>query len=373
MPTFDRFSRREPRFVLQLVSVACAIIAPIACAGQPVTAASGKWLALSMDPGSPAACGITNAGAVALLELLGAGPGEQSALMKFGSLQNPRVVPNIDRAVGVAVAETFACAWNVRGEVWCWGANDSGQLGDSTLVSRAEPHRVHARVAAAHVGVSSDGYACLLSTEGRAYCWGSGRDGQLGQGRTDGPILVPTPVAGEHQFKSISVGPDSHVCAIDGNGAVWCWGDNGSGQVSASTTQGNVHMPTRIDAEQRFDQVASGNSFTCALSVGGQASCWGYNRDASLGVGDTAAHSSVQLVRTTEKFLSISAGFRWTCGTTSSLHLVCWGMSDEGHRVALPAPVPQGGGRLTEMAIGGRATCVLDRDGTIRCWTRARR
>ncbi len=382
-PAVEDCHQRESRLIRGLAAIACLIVAPIACAGQQIVSASGKWLALSMDPSSTAACGVTRAGAVACWSFGGSG-GERSDMLNPGSLQHPHVVARVNHAVGVAVAESFACAWTVTGEVWCWGANDAAQLGDSTHISRDEPRRVHTRVAAAQVGVSGDGFACLLSKEGRAYCWGSGLYGRIDPRTVNGGVVVPTPVAGEHQFKAISVGPDSHVCAVDRDAIVWCWGENGAGQVSATPTLGidslpestYIRVPVSVQPARRFTRIASGNSFTCALDVEGSASCWGNNGDASLGVGDTRAHTGVQSVRTDEKFVSIDAGFRWTCGTTSALRLVCWGLRDvgrpparESNHIALPTLVAQIGSP-SGVAIGGRASCVLDRVGTIRCWTR---
>jgi alpha-tubulin suppressor-like RCC1 family protein len=385
-PALEHCYRREPRLVRGLAAIAWLIVAPIACAGQQVVSASGKWLALSLDPSSTAACGATSAGAVACWSV-GGTAGERSELLNLGSLQHPHVVPKVNHAVGVAVAESFACAWTVIGEVWCWGTNDAAQLGDSTHVSRDEPRRVHTRVFAAQVGVSGDGFACLLSREGRAYCWGSGLYGRINPATVNGGVVVPTPVAGEHQFKAISVGSDSHVCAIDHDGIVWCWGENGAGQVSAAPTPGidsipestYIRVPVGVQPAHRFAHIASGNSFTCALDIEGATSCWGGNGDASLGVGDTKDHAGVQAVRTSEKFISIDAGFRWTCGTTSASRLVCWGLRDVrqnpvgSSRLALPTPFPQQRGSLSGIAIGGYGSCVLDRAGTIRCWNRASR
>ncbi len=382
-PPFERHSWRESRIVRRLVTIAFTIAAPIACGGQQIVISpTGNWRSLSMDPSSSAACGVTRAGSVACWSL-GGGLGERSEIMKFGSVQHPHVVQNIDGAVGVAVAETFACAWSARGEIWCWGANDAGQLGDSTLAWRAVPRRVHTRVAVARVGVSSDGYACLLSTERRAYCWGAAIDGQLGNGRTDtAAVLVPTVVAGDHRFSSLSVGPDSHVCGVDYDGVIWCWGENDYGQASATlqsitpTTGVSARVPVRVESKQRFKQVASGASFTCALDLAGGSTCWGYNHNASLGVGDTLDHAGLQRVRTDEKFVSIDAGFRLVCGTTMSLHLLCWGLSDvvsgSLKHIDLPTPVAQESS-LSGVSIGARASCVLDSSGAIRCWSRARR
>lgn len=379
MPPFERLRRGPSRPTRVLLVLVAALSTPLVSVSQTVTPVGGPWRSLSLDPSSDVACGVTRVGGVACWTT-GTDAREQKTFMRVGTVKHPRVVPHLDQIAGVAVAETFACAWRASGEIWCWGANDSGQLGDSTRVSRAEPRRVRTSVAAAYVGVSADGYACLLSSDGRVYCWGSGSDGQLGNGRTEGAVLVPTLVAGEHRFKSISVGADSHVCAIDGAGIVWCWGENGSGQAAGSTPGATIRTPQRVDAAQRFEHVSSGNSFTCAVDVRGQASCWGYNRDASLGVGDTTDHLGVQAVRSAVTFTSLIAGFRRVCATTASSQLVCWGLNDDGQiqtggpkRVVLPTSSPLENARVSALGVGGRSTCILDHAWTIRCWSHSAR
>jgi alpha-tubulin suppressor-like RCC1 family protein len=78
------------------------------------------------------------------------------------------------------------------GEVRCWGANDHGQLGDETLISRVTPLPVAAINAASSVAVGG-GHACATTASGSLQCWGANRFGQLGIGTTT-MALSPTTV-----------------------------------------------------------------------------------------------------------------------------------------------------------------------------------
>jgi alpha-tubulin suppressor-like RCC1 family protein len=324
-----------------------------------------------MSVGPDGACGVTSGGSVACWTSHPSDASGPRDWVGFGARRRPRLIPTLDHALGVAVTADFACAWRTTGDVWCWGANQFGQLGDSSLETRSRPKPVRSSVRAEYVGVSSDGFACLLSTDARAYCWGSGDHGQLGQPRANASLHVPTPVAGDHRFQSLSVGADSHVCGVDRDGALWCWGENGEGQVGVSRTTTDVLTPVRVDPTRRFSAVSVGSSFTCAIDSAASLFCWGYNRDASLGVGDTTDHEGIQAVSDVRQVALVSAGFRRPCAVTLSQELVCWGLNDGAPpwRVTRPRTIARLSSRPIAMGADFGA-CTLDRVGTIQCWGR---
>ncbi|HEY2162938.1 MAG TPA: hypothetical protein VGH04_03060, partial [Gemmatimonadaceae bacterium] len=55
-------------------------------------------------------------------------------------------------------------------------------------------------------------FSCVLTADGKSYCWGDNLRGQLGDSSFI-PELVPTPTAGGHQFAAIAAGYAS-VCAL---------------------------------------------------------------------------------------------------------------------------------------------------------------
>lgn len=96
------------------------------------------------------------------------------------------------------------CGVDAAGVMSCWGANSTGQLGVET-VDESCGTRMHMRpctttpvdvatsldVASMDLGVE---YTCALTTQGRAYCWGSNAYGGLGNAAVDGSTSTPTPV-----------------------------------------------------------------------------------------------------------------------------------------------------------------------------------
>ncbi len=92
----------------------------------------------------------------------------------------------IAASAGDASAAGHACAVGTGGGLYCWGSNAFGQLGDGTQIDRPSPVAIAlpdgADAMAVAVGAA---HTCALSTTGQAYCWGRNESGQLGDGTTE--------------------------------------------------------------------------------------------------------------------------------------------------------------------------------------------
>lgn len=116
--------------------------------------------------------------------------------------------------------------------VQCFGANYWGQLGNGQFVSNSDAQTVGGGSLALH-GVSTGfNHACALDANGAAYCWGNGYWGQLGQG-ISAVSASPVAVVGGLTFKSIAAGYQ-HTCAISTTNHIYCWGSNYTGQLGTS-------------------------------------------------------------------------------------------------------------------------------------------
>ena len=89
-----------------------------------------------------------------------------------------------DPIVAVAAGEAHTCALTTTGSAYCWGGNDYGQLGTGAEGDRAIPTRVAADGIAFRALSTGAYHTCGLATNGDAYCWGSNRYSQLGDGTT---------------------------------------------------------------------------------------------------------------------------------------------------------------------------------------------
>ena len=84
---------------------------------------------------------------------------------------------------------------------------------------------------------------CGVTSNGQAYCWGIGSEGQLGNGTTL-DASTPEPVSGDLEFESLACG-GTHTCGVATNGDVYCWGFNDRGQLGNGTTV-NSTIPVRV-------------------------------------------------------------------------------------------------------------------------------
>lgn len=185
-------------------------------------------------------------------------------------------------------------------DLWCWGDDRYGALGDGEAGGhRAAPVRVELPAPLGYVAAGAH-HTCAALGDHTVYCWGRNESGELGDGTTEsraspGPALHTRHVQGITAGGSFLLDPNSpgeplsldgsgHTCVLDQTGqTVWCWGANDRGQLGNGTTT-DSSMPVRalLPMEIPF-KLAAGGAFTCAYSLAGRLSCWGATDSGQLG------------------------------------------------------------------------------------------
>jgi alpha-tubulin suppressor-like RCC1 family protein len=212
----------------------------------------------------------------------------------MGSVAFPQVVTGVDDVTALALGMTHSCALRRGGQVSCWGHNEAGMLGDGVTVSHARPSPVVdlkgvTRITAGRL------HSCALRSDGTVVCWGLGDDGQLGDGKersVDGFASRPVDVVGLSGITEISAG-HAHTCALGKNGQVWCWGANGNGQLGDGTTTSRT-TPALVPELRDVVEIAAGGGHQCALRADQSVFCWG-----NSAVGQTGQASSAPTLRPT--------------------------------------------------------------------------
>jgi len=194
----------------------------------------------------------------------------------------------------VSTGQSLSCGVTTDSRAYCWGANGVGELGigdktapgtcglrdgsESTCSTR--PLAVSGGLLFRAVSTSFV-FACGVTTDDRAYCWGENNEGELGDGTTT-QRSKPVPVAGGLRFGQVSVG-GSHACGLTSAGAVYCWGWNEYGQLGDSTHVTQRLRPVRVAGGRTYRQVDAGTNHTCAVTTSYRAYCWGNGQSGQLG------------------------------------------------------------------------------------------
>jgi alpha-tubulin suppressor-like RCC1 family protein len=233
---------------------------------------------------------------------------------------------------------------------------------------------------------TSQAHTCAVASDGTLYCWGANDEGQLGwPATTSGTYLVPQLVPNQQNVRTIATG-SRHTCALYWNGQVACWGHNDYGQLGCSnaTTASGLNMCfVTTKAGTTVVEIEASGEVTCARLADSTVQCWGRNDVSQLGDGSTASTSVPVAVYNLTHAAAISVGVMHTCALIDNGTVKCWGSNyrgslGDGTEVdrAVPTTVLDKSGlsnltSVTAVSAGSTHTCVLLTDGTILCFGEA--
>jgi alpha-tubulin suppressor-like RCC1 family protein len=297
-------------------------------------------------------------------------------------------VPDGHRWTSVAVGLGHTCAIRDDASLWCWGLNDSGQLGDGTTTDRVSP--VQIRRESLWTGVAAgDKHTCAIRDDAALWCWGTGPAAAPGArpapptpdpAPDPTPVPVPTPVPTGQVIRWLGVQARGlNTCAIDSADDLWCWGENSHGQVGDGTTTARSE-PVRVDPQDKSPDgvpwitVSPGNGFTCGTRADKSLWCWGRNEDGAVGDGtDVDRRRPVQIAPDTP-WTTVRAGHDHACALQDNGIAWCWGDASTGQLgtdtyFPVPRPVPVlDRGTWSDLTAGEDFTCGLRPDATLWCW-----
>ena len=171
---------------------------------------------------------------------------------QFGQLGNGTfnsATPNVTQIgtatdwSSVSAGYGFSLAIKTNGTLWAWGLNNSGQLGDNTLIDKNLP--VQIGTATDWLRIDAGGQHSLgVKTTGSLWAWGNNTNGQLGNGNnTNSPI--PIQIGTLSNWSLVSAGFD-HSLATDNSNLLFSWGNNVNGQLgSGNNTASNTPRPVK--------------------------------------------------------------------------------------------------------------------------------
>ncbi len=277
----------------------------------------------------------------------------------------------------VSVGASHTCGVTTDDRAYCWGSNGDGQLGIGRPVSNPDGDFSTAPIAVAGgfrflwVDAGTD-FACGLATDERAYCWGANGLAQLGD-NTRTSRSLPTAVRGGRRFRQLRSG-HTHTCGVTYADVVFCWGDNSSGQLGDGTFHA-LRVPVQVIGGVRFRQVLTGGLHTCAMTQADQGYCWGNNDFGQLGDGTFTRRPMPVRISGGLLFPRLSAGDTHSCGVTADRRAYCWGSGRRGAlgdgtfgRRFVPGPVSGGLRFINGVNAGNQRTCGVTSSNIAYCW-----
>lgn len=317
---------------------------------------------------------------------LGATLGPQVATAKSGSFSTQVTANATGIWKSIQLAYTGGCGLTKSNTALCWGTNEAGQLGTGTAGSPTVALLPNAVTTAQKFQDLRIDYAhvCGITSANAALCWGLNGNGQVGVAKTNTPNCASagapctanaTAVQGGLSFSAIAVG-FFHTCGLSA-GKAYCWGVNTEGQLGIGSIDGLDHpAPTLVVGGLTFSSITAGFRYTCGVTTSNQAYCWGYNFYGELGVGSRAATGTPTLVTGGLSFASVTAGSGFTtCGITVSQQTYCWGWNDSGQLgtnttdslSVAPARV-SGSQVFASISPSNFHTCGVTTTGAAYCW-----
>ncbi|WP_199589881.1 RCC1 domain-containing protein, partial [Lujinxingia litoralis] len=285
----------------------------------------------------------------------------------------------------VSAGGQHTCGVKEDGSLWCWGLNSDGQVEPAlnNATNYNTPHQIGTELNWSVVTTGAE-HTCAINDENILYCWGRNQSQQLGTGTpvddrtrveiTSGGTTIDT-------FVAVAAG-DAHTCAVTAQGANgWCWGRFSSGQLNGGTSGNSAPRPVGIpvsDENYTTTTITAGGAHSCAYVSANQISgmrCWGNGSSGQLG------HASAPIVDQVENLSSvniITTGSEHTCAIQQegvNRVAYCWGRADNGrlghngNATTVPTAVNNGSTDWTAISAGKEHTCGIA-DDTMYCWGR---
>ena len=282
-----------------------------------------------------------------------------------------------------AAGRTHNAAVGSDGQLYTWGDNTQGQLGDGTTSQRTRPVKATRPDGTDSTftwirAAADDGYTMALGSDDNLYAWGS-LPGGLGDtahtASSSRPVRVALPQDAPPAFRYEQIiAGDTHAAAIGSDGNLYTWGSNTHGQLGHDDTgtpaAAAAAGPSGPQQPVGYVQASAGGSTTLAIDRQGRLWTWGRHADGT----DTTTPTRIRPAGTTDtyRFTHTSTGRNHSAATGQDHRTWTWGDNTQGqlgHNTGTPTqPTAVPGLSTTLTAAGGDTTIAIDTNGDTQAW-----
>ncbi|MGO9581461.1 MAG: RCC1 domain-containing protein [Acidimicrobiales bacterium] len=295
----------------------------------------------------------------------------------------PVEVQGLSSAILVVGGANSAYALRGNGEVWAWGDDSQGELGDERFTARQLPGLVWKLSAVRDIAAGAFS-AYAIRDNGTALAWGDDSFGQLGTGSGSGVATTPQELTRLSDVVAITAST-SDGYALLGDGTVWAWGDDSLGELGGGgcgpapggrpDTCRSSSVPHRIPELTEIVAIAAGGDSVYALGRDGSVWAWGDDEFGELGDGVRRLDEGVPVkVRDLSHVVAIAAGSCSGYALLGDGTVWAWGRGDSGQLGDgstsdrnIPVQV-KGLTSVVQVAGGGDMAFALERNGSLWSW-----
>jgi alpha-tubulin suppressor-like RCC1 family protein len=277
----------------------------------------------------------------------------------------------------VANGYNFCAAIKTDGTLWTWGAGAQGHLGTNDVTNRSTP------VTTFSGGTNWKQVGCgafhiaAIKTDGTLWTWGGNSNGQLGINDVTNRSTPVTTFAGGTNWKQVGCGA-FHIAAIKTDGTLWTWGGGTAGQLGTNDVTNRSTPVTTFAGGTNWKQVGCGGQHTAAIKTDGTLWTWGYGLATGANTG-TSRSTPVTTFAGGSSWKQVSSGASHTAAIKTDGTLWTWGLNagpfgpgalgtnDTTNR-STPVTTFAGGTNWKQVGCGGQHTAAIKTDGTLWTW-----
>ena len=216
------------------------------------------------------------------------------------------------------------------GQLWMWGYNGRGQLGNNATAYRNSPVQVASGGSTwTQIGTNATQFSMARTDDDKLYAWGSNYNGQLGVPAAGSVVRTPVQVGALTNWRTLSLGANNSAHAKS-DGTLWMWGTNIDG---AGTT---ANSPVQVGSDTDWDSVAGGHTIAagtnCYLFVKSTGALYGLgvNSTGQLGTGNTTVYSVPVQVGALTDWKSVAMAVDTSFAIKTDGTLWAWGNDAHG-------------------------------------------